>query len=376
MRQQRGRWVVRVDGIDAQTGVKRPRQLGTFPSQRAARAAAAEFIVEGVQHNERGNVAWAVERWLVTKADISPKALAQYEWASTHIRAGLGGIPLKRLDRADIAQWFERLANGGELSRRSIQICRTVLRAALVDAVEDGLLVRSPAARVPLPRLVVRGGLEREHPAWTEQEIGRFLQAADAHRWAAGFRIAVFYGLRRSELLALRWDDVDFEAGTLRVDEGLIEVKGLPVWTPGKSARSRRTIPIDSTTRRYLRQRRKLQLVERAKAVEWEHHDLIFTTRTGAPVQARHFDRVLERLVQAAEVPRITSHGLRHTAATHMVRQARDLGELRAVADILGHSPEMLLRVYAHTVPESLRAVSERVGRRSASLEGPHVNRP
>ena len=78
----------------------------------------------------------------------------------------------------------------------------------------------------------------------------------------------------------------------------------------------------------------------------------------------RSFDRTLARLIEKASLPPLSSHGLRHTAATHMVRSAADLGELRAVADVLGHSPEMLLRVYAHALPESVRAVAERIGRR------------
>ena len=128
-------------------------------------------------------------------------------------------------------------------------------------------------------------------------------------------------------------------------------------------------IPIDSTMRKHFRARRAAQLREQAAAPAWESNDLVFTTYSGACVQPRFFDRELERVIVAAGVPRLTSHGLRHTAATHMVRQATDLGELRAVADILGHSPEILLRVYAHTLPESLRAVSERVGRRARSYE-------
>ena len=111
------------------------------------------------------------------------------------------------------------------------------------------------------------------------------------------------------------------------------------------------------------------QLEAKARALVWEPSDLVFTTQTGALVQARNFDRVLGRIVGDAGVTRLTSHGLRHTAATHMVRHAHDLGELRAIADILGHSPEMLMRVYAHTMPESLRAVSEGVGRRSMAFD-------
>ena len=225
VRQQRGKWVVRVDGIDTATGAKLARQLGTFTSQRAARNASS--------------------------------------------------------------------------------ILRTVLRAALADAVDEGALRRSPANRVALPKDVVKAGLEREQPAWSEAEIGRFLAVADGHRWAAGFRLSVLYGLRRSEVLALRWDDIDLDVGTVRVDEGLIEVKGKPVWTEGKSARSRRTIPIDAVLRRRLRAHRAAQLEQRAKALVWEQSDLLFTTQTGAIVQARNFDRVLERLVRDAEVPRL-----------------------------------------------------------------------
>lgn len=79
----------------------------------------------------------------------------------------------------------------------------------------------------------------------------------------------------------------------------------------------------------------------------------------------RSLDRALESLVKEAALPRLTSHGLRHTASTHMVRGARDVGELRAVADVLGHSPDMLMKVYAHALPESTRAIADRIGRRA-----------
>jgi integrase len=75
-----------------------------------------------------------------------------------------------------------------------------------------------------------------------------FLRAAAAHRLAAGFRLAVLYGLRRSELLALRWDDLDLDAGEVRVDEGLVPTWHGHDWTEAKNARSRRTIPIDAAT--------------------------------------------------------------------------------------------------------------------------------
>jgi len=78
---------------------------------------------------------------------------------------------------------------------------------------------------------------------------------------------------------------------------------------------------------------------------------LVVTTKTGNRVSPSNFDQTLARLVKQAGVPRLTSHGLRHTAATHMVRHAADMGEMRAAADLLGHSPDMLIKVYAHAPP-------------------------
>ena len=79
----------------------------------------------------------------------------------------------------------------------------------------------------------------------------------------------------------------------------------------------------------------------------------------------RNFDQTLERLITRAGVPRLSSHGLRHTAATQMVKHASDIGEIRAAADILGHSPDMLMRTYAHALPDSVRTVTVKIGQRS-----------
>ena len=88
-------------------------------------------------------------------------------------------------------------------------------------------------------------------------------------------------------------------------------------------------------------------------------------TRTGRLVLPRSYDRALATIVDNAGLPRLTSHGLRHTAATHMVQGARDVGELRAIADLLGHSPEMLMYTYAHVLPQSQTAVVDRISRRT-----------
>ena len=370
-RVQRGMWVVRVDGIDTETGRHRPRQLGTYLSQRAAQAAAQSTAARD-RTVSRDTVGWLVRRYVASRTDVTLKAREQYEWAIPHIEAGLGAVRLDRLDREDVARWLDDLAAAGQLSRRSIQICRTVLRAALADAVEDGLLRRSPAARVPMPRTVAKPPKVKEADAWTEQQVSHFLSVSSEHRWACAFRLGLLYGLRRSEVLALRWSDVDTVKGTLRIDEGLVAVNRGVVWSEAKNARSRRVIPLDSETLRDLARRRKEQAQDRLLAgSKWEEHDLIISTHAGRPMMPRSLDRALELLVEAAGLPRLSSHGLRHTAATHMVRNARDVGELRAIADILGHSADMLMRVYAHAVPETSKSIAERIGERSMLNDTP-----
>jgi len=367
VRKQRAKWVVRVDGIDTETGQHRPRQIGTFPSHRAALNASRAAAADG-RTTERGTVGWLIRRYVASRTDVSLKTREQYEWTIPHIDAGIGAVRLDRLDRDDVARWLDGMATSGTLGHRSIQVCRNVLRAALADAVDEGLLRRSPAARVAMPRRIAKPVLQREATAWNTDEVSHFLDATAEHRWAVAFRLAVLYGPRRSELLALRWDDLDTKAATLRIDEGLVPVTGGTVWTDAKNARSRRLIPLDTETNRSLTLRRRDQAMERlAAGPAWQDEGLILTTRHGRPVLPRSFDRTLAIVVRDAGLPRLSSHGLRHTAATHMVQASADLGELRAVADVLGHSPDILLRIYAHALPESLRAVADRIGQRAGS---------
>ena len=366
VRKQRDKWVVRIDGIDTATGKHRPRQLGTYASQRSALAASRAQRAEA-RSTERGTVSWLVRRYVASKSDITPKAREQYSWAIPHIEQGLGAIPLARLDRDDVASWITGLASAGTLSRRSVQICRNVLRASLADAVEEGLIPRSPAARVALPRTVAKPVKEKVIQAWEAADVQRFLAAVADHRWAVGFQLGVLYGLRRSEVLALRWDDFDSKGRTLRIDESLVAVNRGAVLGDAKNVRSRRLVPLSDDGVRALKRRRTEQAEERLLAgSEWENNDLIIATRQGRLVLPRSYDRSLALIVDKARLPRLTSHGLRHTAATHMVNNAKDVGELRAIADILGHSPEMLMTVYAHALPQSRQAIVDRIQHTSA----------
>ena len=369
VRRQRDKWVVRVDGIDTVTGKRRPRQLGSYSSQRAARSAAASMTAAGEIGSERGTLGQLVNQWATSRIHVGNQTRLQYEWAAERITRDLGAIRLDRLDREDIARWLEELAAGGYYARRSIRIFRMVLRAALEDAVAAGDIRRNAAARVGMPRHVAKPDLQREARD-LDRGRGATVRRLDRdHRWAAPIRVCVLYGLRRSELLGLRWSCVDLKRRSIRIERGLVEVHGRPEWSDGKNARSRRTIAIDESTVRSLAAHRKFQAEERLLAGSgWVDNDLVVATRTGTPVSPGNFDQTLERLIARAGVPRLSSHGLRHTAATQMVRHATDIGEIRAAADLLGHSPDMLMRTYAKVLPESISAVTDKIAERAATI--------
>ena len=288
------------------------RQLRNPPS-RAVRGHRVRSL--GGVGPDRATVAHVVERWVASKIDVSTKTKLQYEWAAGHIRAGLGGVRLDRLERHDVARWLESLAQEGKFSRRSIQIMRTALRAALEDAVDLGELRRSPAARVGMPRNVAGRSRQPLAVAWTEDELRRFLAGIAEHRWCGPLRLSALYGLRRSELLGLTWSNVDLNGATVRISQALIEVHGRPEWSEGKNERSRRTIPIDPSVVASLRAHRRVQNLERlAAGAGWEDHDLVVATQIGRPVSPGNFDQTLDRLVGGGgrappDLARAAAHG-------------------------------------------------------------------
>ena len=136
VRSQRDKWVVRIDGIDTETGKGRPRQLGTYTSKRAATKAASEFAAQRDTGGDRRTVGAFVTKWAAGRVDVAENTREQHVWAAGHTAAGIGAIRVDRLQREDVAQWLDGLASAGIKSRRSIQIFRMVLRAALDEAVD------------------------------------------------------------------------------------------------------------------------------------------------------------------------------------------------------------------------------------------------
>jgi integrase len=242
--------------------------------------------------------------------------------------------------------------------RSPIQIIHSTLRTMLNEAMREELIERN-VATVVRPPVIERVELQ----PWSTEEASRFLTASADHRLHALFAVGVALGLRKGELLALRWDDVDLECGVLHIRQN---VQRLPeiglVFGPPKSNKSRRTIPLPAASAKVLRTHRANQAAEAlALGPAWVDSGLVFTSTVGTVIEPRNLNRFFDELIAKARVRRIRFHDLRHTCASLLLAQNVPA---RVVMEILGHSQlAMTTDLYSHVMPTALREAADAMDR-------------
>jgi integrase len=348
----------------------------------------AEITVGGVRHRayfdtRRETTAWLAEirlkaergllvepskvtleeylrHWLehVVRHTVRPWTFAGYESkVRVHIIPALGQVRLQALRPPDLEAFYSRKLAAG-LSRRTVEYLHAILHRALGHAERQGLIPFNPADRVRPPR-----------PARTPGRLGvlspeqarRFLEAARQYEYGPLFVLAVTTGMRLGELLGLKWQDIDFEAGAVHVRRALYRVRGEWVEGEPKSAAGKRKITLPALAVAVLKEHRVAQLEARLKAgAAWEETGLVFTTATGRPIHPRNVNRALESVLKRAGLPRIRFHDLRHSHATLLLM----LGENpRVVQERLGHSQITLtLQTYSHVLPDLQAGAARKIG--------------
>jgi integrase len=237
-----------------------------------------------------------------------------------------------------------------------VQSIHAVLRNALESAVREEIIPRNVAklVQVPAPRYKINRGL-------TTQQARATLKAATEHRLGALYVLALFLGLRRGELLGLRWEDVDLDRATLEVVQTLQRVGGALRFVPPKTEDSRRTVPLPPVCVEALREHRKRQFADRAEAwPDWEDDGLVFPSRRGTPMEPDNLRRSWYAIRKAAGLGQTRFHDLRHTCVTLLL----DLGvPPHVVRDIVGHSDiEVTMTIYAHVSLEEKRNALRKLG--------------
>jgi integrase len=272
-----------------------------------------------------------------------------------HIRPALGQVKLKSLVPAHVRGLISEKLNIG-LAPATVRKIHSTLHKALSQAVADGLIPRN-AADVKSPRPA-----PDEMRPLSETEARTFLETARGDRFEPLYVLAITAGLRRGELLGLRWEDADLERGTLRVGRALVREGGRHTLGETKSRRGRRRVNLTPRTVSVLKAHRKRQLEERIKLTGlFEDHGLIFATSVGTPVNPENLvKRSFKPLLTRAGLPEIRFHDLRHTCATLLLGRGV---HPKLVQELLGHATiAMTLDTYSHYLPSMGDAAAGAMG--------------
>ena len=250
-----------------------------------------------------------------------------------HIQPALGHIRLSKLSIQDFQRLLNsKLADG--TSVRTAHAIRSVLRAALNRAAREELVLKNVAKLVEIP-----AWHRKPITPWTAEQSRAFLAAAATHRWYGGYLMLLTYGMRRGEVLGLRWGDIDFTRDQFAVEQQLQRIGADLEVGPVKTEAGRRLLPLTPAVRDALIVRHIEAYGEDVStgADDSTLHadDLVFLSSTGTPVDPKNFVRTFHEIREKAGLPRITVHHTRHTAATSL----KNLGvPARDAQLILGHS--------------------------------------
>lgn len=314
--------------------------------------------------------------------NVKPFTVASYKTqVRNHITPALGAVKLQALTAPQIQSFYNTLLKSGSrvskkdrdgnpvkengktvfvpapLSPKSIKNVHGVLHKALQQAVEIGYIRFNPADACKLPRAT-----RRELRPLDERDISAFLEAIRGHRLEALYTFTLFTGLREGEVLGLKWDRVDFEKGTVLINQQLQREKrpgGAYVFSPLKNDKARRITPAPWVMK-LLRAHRARQAEQRLGAGEaWEDSGLVFTDEMGGHLAVHTVYSNFKRLAAAIGRPDARFHDLRHSYAVASIRAGDDI---KTVQGNLGHATAAFtLDVYGHVTDQMREASAQRM---------------
>lgn len=368
--QQRGpsSWRIRVFIGRDDAGKKRYLERTVRGTKREAQRVMARLVTEV---DEGRHVAAAstrfgdvLDRWLEIKATVvEATTLASYRWiATTYVAPALGSLPLDKIRALDLDRFYARLraggsASGGELAPRTVRLCHTVVSQTLDQARRWGLVARNVAADATVPK-----SRKGEIVPPTIDTLRRLLLTAADAEFALYLRVLAATGCRRSEVLALRWPDVEFATGELRIRRALAIVDGTVVEKDTKSHQSRR-IAIDPATVAALGSHR-AQIDDGARqlGVVIAEDGFVFSSDDYRQKPWRP-DVVTNRFIRLCRKSGVTGvrlHDLRHFVATNLGAAGTPIATISAR---LGHRDvATTLNVYSHSLPAADRAAASTLG--------------
>jgi integrase len=281
-----------------------------------------------------------------------------------HIVPELGHLPLRKLKPEHLETLYAKLQEQGRtdgqggLAAKTIRLVHGILYQSLELAVKRRRITYNVCRDVVPPRAE-----RREMHTLTAEQAQQLLVTAKGHRLEALLTLALTTGMRRGELLALQWKDIDWKNGSLQVRRSVNRYagQGFKVSDP-KTASGRRKIALPAVALDVLKEHRKQQLEERLQAgPQWKDRDLVFSNIYGDFLNPSHLGTDFHALLKKARLPLIRFHDLRHTAASLLLLMKVNP---KMVQELLGHSDiEMTLGIYSHLLPGIHEEAMEKMDR-------------
>lgn len=359
-RRKDGLWMAQATvGINPQTG--KPRRKTFYGKTRREVAEKLNAVLHEIQQGsyiEPSQV--TVEQWLTDWLEGRKPHIEESTWSSyevmtrCHITPTLGKVKLKDLRTRDIqALLNDKLTE--DLSPRTVKYIYTTLNMALKQAAKERLIAYNPAEGTELPKQT-----KKEMKTLTRQEVAQFLQVAKESRHYPAFLLELAAGLRRGELLAVKWETIDFSKRTLSIKEQLVRAKEGLKFKGLKTVKSRRTLTLPSDIIEMLRIHKKRQAeLKLMLGPAYEDNDLLFCTEDGKPLDPKNFVRHFKGLLKKAGLD-VRFHDLRHTFATLSLEAGIPV---KTVQDMLGHTTSaMVMDVYGHVTQDMHEAAAATIG--------------
>jgi integrase len=355
-------WYVVVELGRTPDGRRRQKWHGGYRTRKEAEAARAKLVNEvntGIYAapSKMTLGEWLTDSWLPTmRTQIKASTWDGYDrLMRLHVIPVLGRRPLHQLTPPMLNNLYVELMESGSrrgnapngLNPKTVRHVHTTLHKALADAIDAGLLTTNVAERAKPPK--PRVASQTEMKFWDPEQLAKFLVHVEGTRLQAAWHLAAMTGMRRGEVLGLRWSDIDFEAGRLAVRHTLVSVN-YTIRDSTPKTHQARVIDLDEQTAEQLRAHRGRQQSEPAAwGPGYQPSDLVFRREDGSPVHPDLFSQAFEKLVRDSGLPRIRLHDLRHTHATIALRAGVPV---KVISERLGHEdPAFTMKQYAHVIP-------------------------
>lgn len=350
---ERDRWVAEILTPDG----KRPRRFARTKAEAIDRLQELQDqIAKGVSPQRSLSVAAFTTSWLESvRGTVKDSTFDHYNsLIKTHVLPRIGKQPIQSIQPTHLAQLYKTCREAGS-SASTVRHVHKVLRMTLQRAFEWGYLSRNPTEFVKPPRKT-----QRDIVVLTAGEVRVFLNGVNGHRLNTLWSLACTTGARVSELLALRWSDVDFADGEIHIGQSLVRKKGFYQLEEPKTRSSVRSVPLTQFSLAALTQHQEAQSQDRLSVgMSWNTKwNLVFTNEVGEPLDRGHIYRQFKRLAKEVGLPSaMTFHDLRHTAASLLLANGMPVP---LVSEMLGHSsPAVTFQVYSHAIPHTRHQLAE-----------------